>query len=328
MLYPLKFEPILKSVIWGGKRICRYKNIYPLLDKIGESWEISGLKENISIVNNGFLSGNPLNELIKIYKEKLLGKFIYENVGAIFPLLVKFIDAKQSLSVQVHPNDIIARERHNSFGKTEMWYIIKASKGAFLYSGFQKKMNAQKYLQILKKNTFIDSLKKYIVKSGDVFFIPAGCVHAIGAGCFIVEVHQTSNITYRIYDYNRKDLNGNLRQLHTELAKDTINYKAFYSYQQKFLLQKQKTNNILINCSFFTIKKIENRKNSQIWTRHIDRFVIYICLQGKVHFLDKLNNTIDLKRGETVLIPANNSEIICLTFKEKSILLEIYIRNV
>lgn len=326
MLYPLKFTPILKSVFWGGKNICKFKNIHPVLNKIGESWEISGLKEDSTIVSNGLLKGISLNKLIKIYKEKLLGKFIYESMGSIFPLLIKFIDAKQSLSIQVHPNDNIAKTLHTSFGKTEVWYILKANKNAFLYCGFKKKINVAIYTQSLKKNTFIDFLQKYKVKSGDVFFIPAGCVHAIGAGCFIVEIHQASNITYRIYDYNRKDLNGNFRHLQTDLAKNAINYELYHNYQINFLLKKQKIN-VLIKCPYFTINWIENKKNNQIYLKYEDKFVIYICLQGKIHLVDRLNNTIELTKGETVLIPANNSKIISLFFKENSKLLETYIEK-
>lgn len=324
MLYPLKFIPVLKHTIWGGQNVCKFKNIYPVTDLVGESLEISGIEKDVSIVNNGLLKGNSLNELIETYREKLLGKSIFERIGTVFPLLIKFIDAKQSLSIQVHPNDELAKARGDSFGKTEIWYVVKATKNAFLYSGFRKEMNEKKYIQSLKDNTFINYLQKYLVKPGDVFFVPAGCVHAIGAGCFIVEIHQTSNATYRIYDYDRKDINGNLRSLHIEAAKDAINYKVYCSYLLNCLSNNKSTIN-LIQCSYFTINRIENEKNNQIYREHKDRFVIYICLQGEIRFSDKFCNTIELKKGETVLIPANNSEVINLFFKENSELLETYI---
>src|SRR5215470_1606946 len=167
MLYPLKFVPILKSVIWGGENICKFKNIYPVTDWIGESWEISGIEKDVSVVSNGLLKGKSLNELIEVYRGKLIGKSIFECIGTGFPLLIKFIDAKQSLSIQVHPNDELAKVRGDSFGKTELWYVVKASKNAFLYSGFKKEMDAKKYTQSLNDNTFLDYLQKYLVKTGD-----------------------------------------------------------------------------------------------------------------------------------------------------------------
>src|SRR5690554_6659874 len=204
-LYPLKFRPILKPVIWGGSDICRFKNIQPERDGIGESWEISGVKGNVSVVSNGDLSGTSLDEMIQTYKGALVGNKIYEKFGNTFPLLIKFIDARDDLSIQVHPDDKLAKERHNSFGKTEMWYVIKATTGAFLYSGFEKQITPEEYVETVHNNTFTDTLKRFEVQEGDVFFLPAGRVHAIGAGCFIAEIQQTSDITYRIYDYNRKD---------------------------------------------------------------------------------------------------------------------------
>ncbi|HOV71793.1 MAG TPA: class I mannose-6-phosphate isomerase, partial [Dysgonamonadaceae bacterium] len=229
-LYPLKFNPILKPVIWGGSDICKFKHITPLIDGIGESWEISGVKGHISIISNGELAGTSLEELLLKEKSRLVGEKIYEKYGNTFPLLIKFIDARDNLSIQVHPDDELAKKRHNSFGKTEMWYVINASPDAFLYSGFEKGITPDEYVERIKNDTFIETLKKHYVKPGDVFFIPAGRVHAIGAGCFIAEIQQTSDITYRIYDYNRKDADGNPRELHTELAKDAIDYTVYPSY--------------------------------------------------------------------------------------------------
>ncbi|MDR0768685.1 MAG: class I mannose-6-phosphate isomerase, partial [Dysgonamonadaceae bacterium] len=212
MLYPFKFEPILKEIIWGGGEICRFKNL-PQRQGIGESWEVSNVKDNVSVVANGELRGKRLDELIGSYGDRLLGKKNRERFGADFPLLVKFIDARDALSIQVHPDDELARKRHNSFGKTEMWYVVNAEPGAYLYSGFSQAITPEQYLQSLEDDTFTGYLQKHEAKPGAVFFLPAGRVHAIGAGCFIAEIQQTSNITYRIYDYNRRDTKGNPREL-------------------------------------------------------------------------------------------------------------------
>lgn len=238
LLYPLKFDSILKSIIWGGDRITKFKNIQPQQDGIGESWEISGVKNNWSIVSNGELKGKSLQELVIEHKGELVGKSVYNKFGDTFPLLIKFIDAKQNLSIQVHPDDVLAKERHDSFGKTEMWYVVDADKNAFLYSGFKKQMTPDQYVQSVADNTFVDYLSKEETKAGDVFFLPAGRVHAIGAGLFVAEIQQTSDITYRIYDYDRKDANGNGRELHTELAKDAIDFKVYDNYKTKYTPQK------------------------------------------------------------------------------------------
>lgn len=212
MLYPFTFKPILKKVIWGGSDICPFKGITPVENGVGESWELSHVEGNYSIVDNGELEGKSLDELIRSYGKELLGEKVMERFGTTFPLLIKFIDARDNLSIQVHPDDELAKKRHNSFGKTEMWYVIKAEKGAGLYSGFSEQIDAEEYVKRVENNTIMDVLQRYDVNEGDVFFLPAGRVHAIGAGCFIAEIQQTSNITYRIYDYNRKDANGNGRE--------------------------------------------------------------------------------------------------------------------
>lgn len=200
MLYPFTFKPILKKVIWGGSDICPFKGITPVENGVGESWELSHVEGNYSIVDNGELEGKSLDELIRSYGKELLGKKVMERFGTTFPLLIKFIDARDNLSIQVHPDDELAKKRHNSFGKTEMWYVIKAEKGAGLYSGFSEQIDAEEYVKRVENNTIMDVLQRYDVNEGDVFFLPAGRVHAIGAGCFIAEIQQTSNITYRIYD--------------------------------------------------------------------------------------------------------------------------------
>jgi mannose-6-phosphate isomerase len=323
MLYPFKFEPVLKSILWGGEDICKFKNIHPQLSGIGESWEISGVPGDVSIVSNGELKRKSLNELIEIYGEKLMGKSVAERFGATFPLLIKFIDARQALSIQVHPDDELAEKRHHSFGKTEMWYMVKAAEGASLYSGFREEIDAEKYVQSLKDDTFIQYLQKHDVKAGDVFFLPAGRVHAIGAGCFIAEIQQTSNITYRIYDYNRKDANGNPRKLHTELAKDAIDYKVYPNYKMDYTPGKEEVRE-LVECPYFTTNLIEGKNGNTIRLVHEDTFVIYICLSGKLKLTDSENNSIELKQGETVLIPAETGRSVVLLPEKDCKLLETY----
>jgi len=323
MLYPLKFEPILKEIIWGGDEICRFKNLFPRRSGVGESWEISHVKNNVSIVANGELKGKSLEELIDIYGEKLVGGKVLERFGTTFPLLIKFIDARTPLSVQVHPNDSLAKQRHNSFGKTEMWYVVRATQGAYLYSGFARSMTPEEYVSSLEDDTFIDYLQRHEVTSGDVFFLPAGRVHAIGAGCFIAEIQQTSDITYRIYDYNRKDANGNPRELHTELAKDAIDYEVYPNYKSDYI-PGQRPVQTLVSCPYFTTNLIEGKKGDVIQAAHPDSFSIYIGLEGNTQLTDANGYSIELRQGETVLFPAEN-QLTTLAFKEKGKLLEVYI---
>lgn len=307
-LYPFKFQPILKSVIWGGSDICRFKNIHPLQEGIGESWEISDVKGSVSVVSNGNLQGTSLDELLSIYKGDLVGKEVYQRFGNTFPLLIKFIDARDDLSIQVHPDDVLAKERHNSFGKTEMWYVVNAAPGAFLYSGFQEQISPEVYVEKVKDNTFTHTLKRHEVKEGDVFFLPAGRVHAIGAGCFIAEIQQTSNITYRIYDYNRKDANGNPRELHTELAKDAIDYKVYDSYRTSYERNENEPVE-LVTSDYFSTRLLELNKTMVRDYSKIDSFIILICMKGKALFRDDKGHTVNVSQGETILIPANTRSI-------------------
>ncbi|NDW19059.1 mannose-6-phosphate isomerase [Dysgonomonas sp. 216] len=307
-LYPLKFDAILKSIIWGGSDICKFKGITPQQDGIGESWEISGVEGNVSVVSNGELKGENLQTLISKFKGKLVGEALYNKFNDTFPLLIKFIDARDNLSIQVHPDDELAKERHNSFGKTEMWYVINAAEGAFLYSGFKKQMNPESYVKSIEDNTFMDSLAKHDVKKGDVFFLPAGRVHAIGAGTFIAEIQQTSNITYRIYDYNRKDANGNGRELHTELAKDAIDYKLYDSYKTSY--NKNKNQSVeLESCQYFTTDLLELDNTINRDYSKLDSFVIYICMGGSCVITDNKGNKLDIRQGESVLIPADTNSV-------------------
>ena len=307
-LYPLKFAPILKSIIWGGDEICEFKDITPRQKGIGESWEISGVEGDVSVVAEGELKGKRLDELIAEYKDKLVGKSVFKKFGDKFPLLIKFIDARDNLSIQVHPDDELGMKRHNSFGKTEMWYVINAERDAFLYSGFAKEMTADEYVKSIEEDTFVDALDKHEVKAGDVFFLPAGRVHAIGAGTFIAEIQQTSNITYRIYDYNRKDANGNGRELHTELAKDAIDFTIYDNHQNHYTRQKDEAV-LLESCQYFTTNLLELDKEMKRDFSKIDSFVIQICMGGACTIADDKGNVLKVKKGETILLPADTQNI-------------------
>ncbi len=304
-LYPLKFQPLLKPVIWGGSAISRFKNIQPVQEGIGESWEVSGMKGNTSVVSNGNLKGKSLKELIVEHQGSLLGESIHKRFGNTFPLLVKLIDAQEALSIQVHPDDKLAKERHDSFGKTEMWYVIRATQGAYLYSGFKQSITPEEYVEKVNDNTFTDTLQRYEVKEGDVFFLPAGRVHAIGSGCFMAEIQQTSNITYRIYDYNRKDAAGNSRELHTDLAKDAIDYRVYDSYQTHYVRKKNLPVE-LVTSPFFTTCLLELDQPMKRDYTKIDSFVVYICVEGSATLRDNKGYSVEAARGESILIPANS----------------------
>jgi mannose-6-phosphate isomerase len=308
MLYPFIFKPILKKIIWGGSDICAFKGITPLQDGIGESWELSHVDDNYSIVDNGCLAGKSLDELIRTYGKQLVGGKVMEQFGDRFPLLIKFIDARDNLSIQVHPGDELAEKRHHSFGKTEMWYVIKAAEGAALYSGFSRQTDAAEYVKRVEDDTIMDVLQRYEVKPGDVFFLPAGRVHAIGAGCFIAEIQQTSNITYRIYDYNRKDANGHTRELHTGLGKDAIDYTYHADHRTHYEACKD-TPVSLVACKYFTTRLLDMDKAVSRDLSSLDSFVIYICMAGEASISDNKGNTLTIHQGQTVLIPADTLSV-------------------
>ena len=301
MLYPLKFHPILKKKIWGGERLAYKSKEHE--ESIGESWEISAVEDNISVVSNGILADNDLQELIEVYMGDLVGDHIYEKFGIEFPLLIKYIDANDDLSIQVHPDDKTARERHNAYGKTEMWYIVDAEKNASLVLGFNQEIDKATYFQALHQNKLMDLLNVQKVKKGESFFIPAGLVHAIGKGCLIAEIQQTSDITYRIYDYNRKDANGNTRELHTDLATDVIDYS--YQPQHRVNYTPQNTQSTrLVKCPYFTTNLLVFDRDIEKEYVHLDSFVIYMCLQGKFTITTGECEPVLVNKGETVLIPA------------------------
>ncbi len=323
MLYPLKFKPIIKQTIWGGQRLAAKSTNPAIQSAIGESWEISGVQDNISVVSEGPLTDNNLEELIEVYMGDLVGDKIYEKFGVEFPLLIKYIDACDDLSIQVHPNDAVAKERHNAYGKTEMWYVADAAPAAQLLMGFNKDSDKSEYLTKLHNNTLTEILNAEKVKKGDCFFIPAGTVHAIGKGCFIAEIQQTSDITYRIYDYDRRDKNGNPRELHTELATDVINFKEQQEHSVHYHQHKNHTEE-LVACPYFTTNYLKFNKEIEKDYFKLDSFVIYMCLEGDFSVVYDTDKFVKVKRGETVLVPACLKNIFLLP-EEESEILEIYV---
>lgn len=325
-LYPLKFTPIYKDKIWGGSKIKSVLNKdYGQLPNCGESWELSGVEGNVSVVTNGYLAGNDLNELMEVYMGDLVGEDIYEHFGNEFPLLIKFIDANDDLSIQVHPGDEMAAERHNSYGKTEMWYVIQADKGSKLQSGFNQQVDQEIYLEKLEKVELTDILNFEEVTSGDVFFIPAGRVHAIGKGILLAEIQQTSDITYRIYDYDRRDDKGNTRELHTDQALDAIDYTVFPEYKTKY---EPKINESveLASCKYFTTNVLELDEIIEKDYSQLDSFVIYICIEGELHVETESGNE-KIKLGETILLPAAIENVKLNPVSGKAKLLEVYIAD-
>ncbi len=309
MMYPFKFKPILKSTLWGGERIIPFKQLDCQQEQVGESWEISDVPGDESVVADGADAGKNLTQLMQEYKEQLVGKENYQRFQGKFPLLIKFIDAKQDLSIQVHPNDELAMKRHQSMGKTEMWYIIDNTGGkAHLYSGLKKKITPEEYAQMIEDNTICDALARYDVQPGDVFFLPAGRIHSIGAGCFLAEIQQTSNITYRIYDFNRRDKNGNLRELHTELSKDAIDYTVENDYRTHYTPRKDEPVE-LVSCPYFTTSVYNLTEPMTMDYSELDSFVIYICMKGSCTVTDNEGHSIPLRAGESVLFPATTQNL-------------------
>jgi mannose-6-phosphate isomerase len=322
-LYPLRFKPIYKEVIWGGEKLREEFGKTDAPPMTGESWEISGVQGNISVVENGYLKGNNLQEITEIYMGELVGDQVYEKFGVEFPILIKYIDANDLLSIQVHPDDELARERHKAYGKTEMWYIIDSEPEAKLISGFAEPISKEIYLENFKNKTLPEILNYEEVSPGDVFFMPAGRVHAIGSGILLAEIQQTSDITYRIYDWDRLDANGKGRELHTELAIDAIEYADPERYRVDYANQLNSSQN-LVDSDFFSTGLIHLDQPVEKDFNFIDSFVIYMCVQGSASILSQGEKT-PITTGETVLIPASLKTIELLPDTETK-LLEIFLK--
>lgn len=319
--YPIKFRPILQDKIWGGSKLKNILNKDTNREQVGESWEISGVEGHISIVQNGSENGKSLKELIQEYKGDLVGEKIYQHFGDDFPLLIKFIDAKTDLSVQLHPNDELARQRHNSFGKTEMWYVLQADKGSKLNIGFKKDLDKREYLDYLENGKITEVLHFEEVKQGDSVFINTGKVHAIGGGILLAEIQQTSDITYRIYDWDRVDSEGKSRDLHTALALDAIDFEKKDDYKLAYD-SKLNVSSQIASCDYFTTNFLPVSGEVKKEYGSLDSFIIYMCVEGKCE-VELGGNTENLKKGETLLIPAMAKDVTIQAREAK--LLEIYI---
>ncbi|MFD0991593.1 type I phosphomannose isomerase catalytic subunit [Tenacibaculum geojense] len=320
----LKFTPILKEKIWGGEKLRTHLNKATNSSNIGESWELSDVEGDTSIVANGNLKGKDLKELLSTYKSSLVGEKVYNQFGEKFPLLIKFIDAKEALSIQLHPHDDLAQKRHNSFGKTEMWYVMQADENANLIVGFKKDSTQKEYLKHLENKSLLDILNVDVVSKGDVYFIPTGRVHAIGAGVLLAEIQQTSDITYRVYDWDRQDSAGNYRELHTDLALDAIDYKAKEQYNTNYESEENKASEI-VSCPYFTTNIFPINGTVNVNNSSKDSFVIYMCVSGKTVFnYNKISTS--LEAGETLLVPAGLKEFSINSTNGLSELLEVYIK--
>ena len=322
-MYSLKFEPILKQTLWGGDKIISFKQLNDTRTEVGESWEISAVEGSESIVAEGPDKGMTLTEVLSKYREELLGEANYARFGVKFPLLVKFIDARQDLSIQVHPSDELAKKRHNSMGKTEMWYVIGADKGAKLRSGFSEQITPKEYKDRVYNNTITEVLQEYDIQPGDVFFLPAGRVHSIGAGAFIAEIQQTSDVTYRIYDFDRKDAKGNARELHTDLAREAINFEVLDDYRTQYDVVENEPIE-LVACPYFTTSLYDMTEEITCDYSELDSFVIFVCVEGSCTLYDNEKNEVSFKAGETVLMPASTQEVTIVP-NGKVKLLETYV---
>ena len=304
----MKFNALLKSTIWGGEKIIPFKHLNTVQENVGESWEISGVPGNETVVANGEYAGKKLNEVVAELKEKLVGKDNYERFGNEFPLLIKFIDARQDLSIQVHPTDEIAKRQGKERGKTEMWYLLDSDKDATLLCGLKKPITPTQYADMVANDTIVDAIDRYNVKEGDCFFLPAGRIHAIGTGCFLAEIQQTSDVTYRIYDFKRKDKDGNYRQLHTKEAAECIDYTVLSNYRQEYKPVKNQGVSI-VRCPYFCTAVYDLDEPMTLDYSELDSFVILIGLKGQATITDNEGNTITLQGGESTVVPASTQTL-------------------
>ena len=318
-LYPIKFFPIFKDKIWGGDKIRSVLNKdYSPLSNCGETWEVSSVEGDISVVSNGVLKGKDLKTIIQEYKGRLLGNKVFEKFGNQFPLLIKFIDAREDLSIQVHPDDEMASKRHGSFGKTEMWYVLQADEGSSVITGFNQEMDKDKYLKAFKAGTLMDILNREPAMEGDVFFIPAGRVHTLGKGMLIAEIQQTSDVTYRIFDFNRKDSEGNYRDLHVEEALDAMDYQFHDQYKTQYTPIDDEATEI-VGCEYFTTSIISFRHKLTRNYHTLDSFKILIGTSGSAKIV--YGDTVEkISKGEVILLPASMNEVILMPEGECRIL--------
>ena len=316
--YPLQFEPIFKQRIWGGEKLKTLLHKPITSNSTGESWELSAVEGDVSIVSNGEWKGKSLTALMDEWPNEILGTAVHARFGKQFPLLFKYLDAREDLSIQVHPNDALAKKRHHSFGKTEMWYVVQADNDARIIVGFKEDSNANNFLENLKNKTLLSILDTVKVKSGDVFFLETGTVHAIGAGLVVAEIQQTSDITYRVYDFDRVDDSGNTRELHVDLALDAINYNTVET--KKEYTQNINESNVIVDCPYFTTNIIPLDGEVSV-SKSAESFTVYMCVGGSFEIIHN-NSKCHYKKGETVLLPAAMNSF---TLHGKASILEIYI---
>jgi len=323
-LYPLEFKPIFREKIWGGKKIkTKFNFDIGTLKNCGELWSLSGYPQEQSVISNGFLAGNELNEIVEIYMDDLVGGAIYDKFQNVFPILVKILDAEDWLSIQVHPDDKLAQERGLAGGKTEMWYILDADPKSQLIAGFSEKVNEHTYLRKLEEKKLPEIMNYEDVAKGDVFFMPSGRVHALGPGILLAEIQQTSDTTYRIYDWDRKDENGNGRELHLKEAMQAIDFKLYDNYKTEYQTSFNKTTEI-VDTPFFTTNIIQLNKAIKKDYSQLDSFVILLCIEGEFGYKNEFEHQGKIRAGESLLIPALHHEINIYPIKDCKIL-EIYI---
>ena len=324
MLYPLLFETSLFPIVWGGTRLRQMKGMAPSCEPVGESWEVSAVPGKESVVLNGDLAGSNLRELCQRYGADLLGSAVHRKFAGEFPMLIKFIDAESDLSIQVHPDDSVAMQRHGSMGKTEMWYVVDAKPGTYLYAGFSKSITSEEYRRRVEDGTICEVLAKHPIRMGDAFFIPAGRVHAICGGALIAEVQQSSDITYRIYDYGRMGMDGKPRELHTELAVDVLDYTVHKEYSISYPMELNKAN-LVCECEFFTVRMQRLTTEVARNLKHYDSFVVYVCMRGEC----MIGDSVHLKQGYSCLVPAFCTDLKITPMGEKGMaeLLEVFVNN-
>ena len=325
-LYPLLFEPNLHRIVWGGDRLTRWKGL-PQQDHIGESWEVSAVESSASVVANGIFAGRTLPEVVESDPEGILGKAVARKNGGHMPLLVKFIDARNDLSIQVHPDDEMAQREHGKLGKSEMWYVLDAEPGACIYSGFKKSLTPDEYKQMVQDGTVVDALARHEAHAGDVFYIPAGRVHAICGGIMLAEIQQSSDVTYRIFDYNRPGLDGKPRELHTALAAKALNYKVERKYRTDYAVRNDRAN-LIMESRFFSALVTEIGREFHRNLVKYDSFIITMCLKGDcVIRVRETGDEVTLREGYSCLIPAAVADYYIRPLGESSKVLDVFIDN-
>ena len=308
-MHPVVFEPFLRTMVWGGEKIAAYKGISTDIRKIGESWEISAFPEHLTAAAGGPYAGKTITDLVKEFKGELVGEHVYARFGDLFPLLIKFIDANTDLSIQVHPDDEMAVRVHGEgmLGKTEMWYVVDADPGAKLYSGLSRSLTPEEYEKMVADGTITEALACHQVHPGDVFFLPAGRIHAICSGCFVAEIQETSDLTYRIWDYGRLGIDGKPRQLHTELAKQAVDFKLYDSYRTVYE-PTQDEEVELVSCKYFTTSLYDLTLPYARDLSEIDSFMVVMCVSGSGS-LEVDGESLEISQGQTILIPASADDI-------------------